>query len=163
MNGEAFHLREIKTDASVNVRAATSSDLDAILDIEGKSFTSPWSRETLLEELDGKAWSYVQAAELQNAVVGFIVYWIVLNEIHLLNLAVHPDWRRMGIAAAMMHHLLANAKSHDVSEIFLEVRVSNRNAQTLYRRFGFKPIGMRRNYYTDNGEDAIVMCLRREP
>lgn len=163
MKGEAFHLREIKTDASVTVRAATKSDIDSVLNIECQSFSSPWSRETLLEELDGKAWSHVQVAELQHSVVGFIVYWIVLNEIHLLNLAVHPDWRRMGIAAAMIHHLLANAASHDVSEIFLEVRVSNRSAQGLYRRFGFKPIGIRRNYYTDNGEDAIVMCLRREP
>ena len=162
MNREA-RIRPVKTDAAVSVRPATVADLDFIMDIESRSFASPWSKETLLEELDGKAWSHVLVAEIANVVVGFIIYWVVLSEIHLLNLAVHPDWRRMGIAAAMIHQLLACAHTQNAEEIFLEVRVSNRNAQVLYRKFGFRPIGMRQNYYSDNGEDAIVMCLRRDP
>jgi ribosomal-protein-alanine N-acetyltransferase len=151
-----------KTDAPVTVRPASRDDLDFIMDIENQSFLSPWSRQTLLEELEGKTWSHVNVAEIQDTIAGYIVYWIVLNEVHLLNLAVHPDRRRIGIASALMYHLVQTTKHENAIEIYLEVRVSNRGAQLLYRKFGFKPIGIRQRYYTDNGEDAIVMCLRRE-
>jgi ribosomal-protein-alanine N-acetyltransferase len=152
----------LKTDAPVSIRPATRVDLDFIMDIEHKCFPSPWSRQTLLEELEGKTWSHVNVAELRDTIAGYIVYWIVLNEVHLLNLAVHPNWRRIGIASALIHHLVHTAKTENTTEIYLEVRVSNRSAQTLYRKFGFKPIGIRHGYYSDNDEDAVVMCLRRE-
>lgn len=163
MNGEAFRFKPLKTDAPVSVRPAVLEDLDFIMDIEYRSFPSPWSRETLREELDGKEHSRVQVAELAGNPVGFMVYWIVLDEMHLLNLAVHPDWRRMGIAAAMLHRLMSVAREENTAKIFLEVRTSNRSAQILYRKLGFIPIGIRPKYYTDNGEDAVVMCLRRKP
>jgi [ribosomal protein S18]-alanine N-acetyltransferase len=163
MKGEAFRLKTLKTDAPVSVRPAVLKDLDFVMDIECRSFPSPWSRETLKEELDGRNWSHVQVAESGGNAVGFMIYWIVLDEMHLLNLAVHPDWRRMGIAAAMLHRLMSVANKENTAKIFLEVRTSNRSAQMLYRKFGFKPIGIRPKYYTDNGEDAVVMCLRRKP
>ena len=159
---EAFHLRVLKTDAPVSVRRATSADLDIIVEIERHSFSVPWSRETLREEMEESTRSTVQVAELGAVTAGFMIYWTVVDEIHLLNLAVHPDWRRKGIAAALMHQLMIVARSNNIEDILLEVRVSNRNAQLLYRKFGFRPMGIRERYYSDNGEDAIVMCHRRD-
>ena len=113
-------------------------------------------------EITGKEWSRTLVASFEGKTLGFMIYWMVLNEMHLLNLAVHPDYRRTGIATMLVTHLIDIAQKEKILDIFLEVRVSNKKAQLLYRKFGFKPIGIRQKYYTDNGEDAIVMCRRRD-
>lgn len=144
------------------VRRAQLADLSAIMDIEHRSFSSPWSEQTLHEEITGKEWSKTVVAALAEKPLGFMIYWIVVNELHLLNLAVHPDVRCKGIGTLLLGHLIDVARIERVDDIFLEVRVSNRRAQVLYHQFGFKPVGIRRRYYADNGEDAIVMCRRRD-
>jgi ribosomal-protein-alanine N-acetyltransferase len=151
----------LKTDAPVTVRPAAPSDLDFVCDIECRSFSGPWSRETLREEMVDNGRSHMWVAESGERITGFMIYWTVADEIHLLNLAVHPDWRRRGVAAAMLHRLMAVARDGGFGEVLLEVRVSNKAAQVLYRKFGFAPLGIRPRYYTDNGEDAVVMCYRR--
>jgi [ribosomal protein S18]-alanine N-acetyltransferase len=148
-------------DAFISIRKAVSTDIDHVLAIERLSFASPWTRETLASEIAGKEWSRTVVATLDDAPRGFMIYWMVLNEMHLLNLAVHPDYRRTGIATQLLTHLTEVARVEKILDVFLEVRVSNRGAQFLYRKFGFKPIGIRQQYYSDNGEDAIVMCRRR--
>jgi [ribosomal protein S18]-alanine N-acetyltransferase len=152
----------LKSVLKCNVRQAVVADLDRIIEIEHHSFTSPWSRETLADEIAGKEWSRTIVASHKGEAVGFMIYWMVLNEMHLLNLAVHPDFRRTGVASILLKYLIETARTEKIYDIFLEVRVSNKGAQILYRKKGFKPIGLRHRYYSDNGEDAIVMCRRRD-
>ncbi len=142
-----------------DVRPATLEDLNAILGIEQRSFSSPWPEFVLAEEIAKRSWSRVRAACTDETVVGFMVYWTVVSELHLLNLAVHPRWRRSGIGTLLMTDLVETAQRESFEEIILEVRASNEHARALYHRFGFKALDVRRGYYTDTGEDAVVMAL----
>ncbi len=162
MKNEA-HLPFAEQPASTapRIRVASLGDLDAIMDIETLSFTTPWSREAMVQEIEQRDWSRVVVATVEKKTVSFMVYWVVVDELHLLNLAVHPKWRRRGIGRAMVRYLAELAEENYLTTLFLEVRVSNKAAQKLYWEFGFKPVAIRQNYYSDNGEDAIVMCLRR--
>lgn len=146
---------------AAQIREATHLDLDDIMSVEVRSFTTPWSRDAMAQEIDRGDWSRVMVSVMHGELVGFMVYWIVVNELHLLNLAVRPDCRRQGIGRAMVKHLVELADDSGLASLFLEVRVSNTSAQHLYRQFGFEPIAIRQNYYSDDGEDAIVMSLRR--
>jgi ribosomal-protein-alanine N-acetyltransferase len=131
------------------------------MEIEHASFPIPWTKDAMAQEIRGREWSRVLVSTSRESVTGFMVYWNVVSELHLLNLAVHPDYRRRGAGRAMVQHLMDMMDIENIASAILEVRVSNRAAQRLYRSFGFTPIAMRVNYYTDNGEDAIVMGLRR--
>ena len=93
-------------------------------------------------------------------VVGFCDYWLVADEVQLLNIATDPDWQRLGIARLLMDELLAFAKARECALITLEVRSSNRPAQALYHRYGFREVAVRKQYYADNREDAVLMDLR---
>ena len=160
---EEAHLSFVEYSAmnATRIRVATIHDLSAIMDIEHLSFTTPWTADAMEQEIESRDWSRVIVATVEGEVVGFMVYWVVVNELHLLNLAVDPTWRRRGIGRAMVRYLVELAEDNYLSSLFLEVRVSNKPAQKLYREFGFKPVAIRQNYYSDDGEDAIVMCLRR--
>ncbi len=148
-------------DGEIAVRGANNRDLDAIMEIEHTSFSTPWSRSAMAQEIEGRDWSRVSVAYMGDRVVGFMVFWEIVDEVHLLNFAVHPAARRRGVGKAMMGRLVAGLEACGCSSIILEVRVSNQVAQRLYRSFGFAPVSMRAKYYSDNNEDAIVMCLRR--
>ena len=160
---EEAHLSFAERSAidAVRIRVATVRDLNAIMNIESLSFSTPWSRQAMAQEIETRDWSRVAVATVKQEIVGFMVYWVVVDELHLLNLAVHPKRRRRGIGRAMVRHLVELAKDNYLTTLFLEVRVSNQSAQKLYWEFGFKPVAVRQNYYSDDGEDAIVMCLRR--
>jgi ribosomal-protein-alanine N-acetyltransferase len=160
---EEAHLSLAEHDAMTapRIRVATLRDLNAIMDIEALSFSTPWSAEAMAQEIERRDWSRVIVASVEGEVAGFMVYWVVVNELHLLNLAVHPDWRRRGVGRSMVRFLVEIADDSYLPSVFLEVRVSNKPAQKLYREFGFKPVAIRQHYYSDDGEDAIVMCLRR--
>jgi ribosomal-protein-alanine N-acetyltransferase len=90
---------------------------------------------------------------------GFVIFWVVADEMHLLNLAVHPAHRRRGISRALLTAAMEQARSRGAAVVWLEVRPSNQAALTLYRSFGFEEVGVRRNYYTDNGEDALIYAF----
>ncbi len=141
------------------IRPATLADIDGIYAIETSSFRSPWARSAFPSEVEGRSWSRVVVAECEGEVVGFMIYWIILEEIHLLNLAVHPKWRGRGIGRCIVNHLLDMAALEGQETVLLEVRRSNHKAQNLYYSLGFEQLGLRRNYYSDNGEDALVMRL----
>ena len=145
-----------------HIRPATLEDLDAIYEIEKLSFGSPWPREALAEEIQGRSWSHVLVNLADNTIVGFLVYWTVGPEVHLLNLGVHPEWRRQKTGTALTKKLIEIAQKENKEEIFLEVRVSNAAARSLYDSLGFKGLELRKNYYPDSGEDARVMELRLE-
>jgi ribosomal-protein-alanine N-acetyltransferase len=144
----------------IGFRPATLSDLDAMLKIEQSSFPAPWPRAVIAGEIDGRSWSRVTLASRGDTLVGYMVYWIVTTEVHLLNLAIDPRWRRKGVARAMMIHLIETCQSNNLAEILLEVRLSNDAAKNLYRQLQFKEIAISPKYYSDNEEDALVMSLQ---
>lgn len=139
------------------VRSASKRDIEALRAVELESQPSPWSEIVFERELEvphSSFWVVEEGATLQ----GFLVFWVVYDEVHILNIAVHPRARRRGIAAGLLEHLVDHARRLKMTVISLEVRVSNIAAQRLYERFGFRQIGRRKGYYVDNGEDALVLA-----
>ncbi len=134
-------------------------DLDAVDEIERHSFRTPWAPGVFAEELT-RAWARVDVARDGGRVVGFADYWLVTDEIHLLAIATHPDWRRRGIGRALLDHVLARGRAGAFVLVTLEVRASNTPALTMYERAGFVRVGLRPRYYAEDNEDAVVMTLR---
>jgi ribosomal-protein-alanine N-acetyltransferase len=136
------------------------SDLDEIMEIERLSFRAPWSRQVFVEELD-REWAHVDVLKERapGPVLAFVNYWLVRDEVHILNIAAHPDQRRRGHASRLLSHVIEFSKRQGCRYITLEVRRSNHGAIRLYRKFGFRPVGIRPNYYVEDNEDAIVMLL----
>jgi ribosomal-protein-alanine N-acetyltransferase len=142
----------------------TEADLDAVEEIERLSFPAPWTRQAFIEELD-RPWARLDVllrATTRRA-VAFSNYWIVADELHILNVAVHPTERRRGHADRLLGHILEEARRTQVRVLSLEVRVSNQAAVALYRRLGFREVGVRPKYYANNGEDALLMDLVLAP
>jgi ribosomal-protein-alanine N-acetyltransferase len=137
---------------------ATDSELDEILEVERASFTNPWTREMYIHELNNEGISYVYAAkDDSDRIVGFCSFWRVFDELHINNLAVAPDNRRSGVATALLGHVLEEGVRLGAARATLEVRRSNEPARRLYERFGFAVAGVRRGYYTQPVEDALVL------
>ncbi len=138
-------------------------DIDEVLDIENLCFKSPWTRYAFEQELDIE-WSKVFVAKKpaphKKRIVGYICLWVVTNEVHILNLATHPNFHRHGIATGLLGFGINFSMRVGVEVATLEVRKSNFPAISLYRKFGFEAMGVRRRYYSDNSEDAIVMCSK---
>ncbi|HUQ04683.1 MAG TPA: ribosomal protein S18-alanine N-acetyltransferase [Kofleriaceae bacterium] len=140
------------------ISPATEADLDAIDEISRHSFKTPWPRKTFAEELT-RAHARLDLARRGGDVVGYLNYWLVTDEVHLLAIATHPDARRGGVGEALMRHLVDGARARAARLVTLEVRSGNEAALGLYRRFGFQEIATRRGYYGDDAEDAVVMTL----
>ena len=148
---------------ALEIREMTEGDLDEVLEIEKAAFPSPWSRGLFERELVTPfARSFVGRRKGNTGVVGYLCFWLVDSECHLLNLAVHPRHRGQRIGARILGFGVDYSRGHGVRLITLEVRRSNYRAISLYRNFHFQPQGVRRRYYTDSGEDAIVMGLDLE-
>lgn len=143
------------------IRDMRESDLDALAAIEQASFSVPWTRNMLEEELLNSRARY-RVLEFQGAVVGYIGMWQILDEGHITNVAVLPEFRRRGFARSLMQDLIDYAKTEGIRSLTLEVRVGNLPAIRLYESFGFKVEGRRKHYYADNNEDALIMWLRLE-
>jgi ribosomal-protein-alanine N-acetyltransferase len=138
--------------------ALERADLDQVLCIERRSFAQPWSEELFRQELR-LPFSRIVVARLSGdppAVVGYVCRWLAAGELHLLNVAVHPDWRRRGIGRRLVEHVLEEARGAGAKRAFLEVRRYNVPAIALYERLGFRAAAVRRNYYGP-GEDALIM------
>jgi [ribosomal protein S18]-alanine N-acetyltransferase len=137
---------------------ASERDLDAVLHIEGESFSSPWTRDMYLAELKnvGVSFCYLARDETGHA-VGFCSFWRIVDELHINNLAVLPGYRRRGIASTLLMFVLKEGARLGAGSVTLEVRRSNDDARRLYERFGFAASGVRRGYYTNPVEDALVM------
>ena len=133
--------------------------------IEQVSFPTPWSYDAFISELklrNTKALVALLSAEEGERVAGYILGRFAADEMEITNLAVHPELRRRGIARALLWHLVERVRSRGIKKIFLEVRENNKPAIRLYEKFGFKKVGIRRGYYVDTGEDALVMRLETE-
>ncbi len=133
--------------------------LDQVLAIESESFPVPWSHQAFMFEVTENDLAFYIVALLDGKVAGYAGMWIVLDEAHVTNVAVHPGLRGRGIGRALMTELLYRAAVLGAARITLEVRVSNRVARNLYKSLGFVDRGIRRRYYSDNDEDAVVMWL----
>lgn len=140
----------------------TASDLDSILAIEHLSFQRPWGRSAFLDELKFPGSSNFAAWRLDVAdcqkIVAYVFFRTVFDEMHILKIAVAPEWRCRGIGAALMNKGLALAESLGCHVAYLEVRPGNFTAVKLYRKLGFSMIAKRTGYYPETGEDALVMC-----
>ena len=139
-------------------REVQSADIDEMMTIERASFNSPWSARFFLEEIRV---SYAKSvlAEVEGRIVGYIIYWQLPKEVDIHNLAVHPEYRRQGIGRSLLGSAIDSAKGQDCNRVTLEVRKSNQAAQQLYYSLGFVERGVRKGYYSDDGEDALVMVL----
>lgn len=143
--------------------AMTEADIEQVVVIEEGSFNTPWSRISYLSELGCKdssnfvlKYGYCKNNQL---VIAYICFRLIANEIQLLKIATAPEWRRQGAATWLFNKCMNVARETGASKIFLEVRPSNNIAIIFYHKFGFKIIGKRPNYYTDSGEDALVMII----
>ena len=143
------------------IQPLTPADLDAVMEIERLSFRTPWLRQAFEDEL-ARPWARVEV--LRDAVTGrpvaYADYWLVADELHILNIATHPEARRQGHGARLLRHILEVARRASYRTVELEVRRSNLAAQALYHRFQFRQVGIRPRYYEDNDEDAVLMTLR---
>ncbi len=147
----------------LRVRRMAREDLDRVAEIEARSFPTPWSRRMLEAEL-GREWSTALVAaqarpDRGDSVIGFALFWTVVDEVHVLDLAVDPSHLRRGVASLLVSAMLAEAREEGARLVSLEVRRSNVAAQILYRRHGFRPTGVRPRYYVEEGEDALIMEL----
>ena len=133
------------------------SDLDAVLEIETASFTSPWTREMYLAELQNVGVSFCYLARESGTVLGFCSFWRVVDELHINNLAVAEPYRRRGIGTALLDYVLNEGARMGARRATLEVRRSNDAARHLYERLGFSAAGVRPAYYTNPVEDALVL------
>ena len=138
-------------------RPAQESDVPAIAAIEAVSFKTPWSAEMILSEMKEPI-SHFTVAIHRDGVVGYFGYLHILDELHILNVAVAPDHRRQGIGVALMKRLIDEAREISARAITLEVRESNQSAIRLYERVGFVLAGVRPHYYTDK-ENALIYWL----
>jgi ribosomal-protein-alanine N-acetyltransferase len=148
-----------KLATPMKIRDATARDLRGIIEIERLAFDSPWSLDSFERELSLPFSRLIVAADPGGRLVGFLCRWLVADECHILNVAVHPQMRRAGIANRLMSDALAEARNRNAKVVTLEVRRSNVAARSLYRKLGFEERRLRRNYY-GAGEDAIVMELK---
>lgn len=141
----------------VSIEPMRLRDLDQVLRIERLSFSAPWSRAAFLSELLENDRARYFVARIGDQVVGYTGMWIIIDEGHITNVAVHPHWRNRGIATQLLEALDDVARANGVRRMTLEVRKSNIVAHTLYEKLGFRDAGIRRAYYRDNNEDAIIM------
>jgi ribosomal-protein-alanine N-acetyltransferase len=134
-----------------------AGDLDEVVAIERASFTMPWSRGAFLYEIEQNKVARCLVVRADGRLVGYLCLWEVADELHITNIAVHPQARRRGIGRQMLAEVLADARRRGLRLVALEVRPSNAEARALYDSFGFRVVGRRRGYYYDTGEDALVM------
>ena len=141
------------------IRKMTRDDIEQVLAIDRVSFSLPWPERSFRFELTDNPASRCWVAEMDGKLVGMIVAWLIVSEVHVATLATHPDFRRQGIAKKLLAYALRELRNEGAQSSFLEVRASNFAAQEMYRKFGYEESGVRPRYYRDNDEDALLMTL----
>jgi ribosomal-protein-alanine N-acetyltransferase len=139
-------------------------DLPFVLEIERLSFPNPWQESSFQGEIANLHISYPNVIIYRplDKIVGYIIFWLVGDEAQISNLAVHPDYHRLGIGQSVLQQILATLRRLKAEQVILEVRPSNQAARTLYEKHGFKILGVRRGYYQNPPEDALVMAKKLE-
>ena len=142
---------------NLRIVRASAEHIDDIVVVENLCFEIPWSRQSLIDELVNNITAVYFCALSDNMAIGYGGMWQVLDEGHITNIAVHPEFRQSGIGSLLMEELLKEAHTRGITALTLEVRESNESAKSLYRKYGFEEGGARKAYYADNHEDAIIM------
>ncbi|MFS1516504.1 ribosomal protein S18-alanine N-acetyltransferase [Bacillus sp. SCS-151] len=140
-------------------RLMNVEDIENVLKVEEASFATPWSKDIFLSEINNNKYAHYIVAEENGLVIGYCGAWIIIDEAHITNVALLPEYRGRKLGEAMLKQLVDFAKALGAKTMTLEVRVTNIIAQSLYRKLGFNDGGIRKNYYTDNQEDALIMWV----
>ncbi len=149
---------------TLHFRPMQLEDIEAVQAIDRASFSTPWPTRAYHYELNSNSKSILWVAEInspdgEKLIVGMTVVWLIIDEAHIATIAVHPDYRQLGIGAHLLAKSLESVIRRGAEQATLEVRASNHAAQSLYKRFGFEVVGRRPRYYKDNAEDAILMTV----
>ncbi len=141
------------------MRKMEEEDLPSVVEIENLSYPNPWREMTFRGELYNQpiSFPFVFVHKFQRKIIGYIIFWCIKERAQINNIAVHPDFRRMGIAEAVMRQVLDKIKKAGAGLVTLEVRPSNVAARSLYNKLDFEVLGIKENYYHDPQEDALVM------
>ncbi|WP_211289568.1 [Ribosomal protein S18]-alanine N-acetyltransferase [Sporomusa silvacetica DSM 10669] len=145
--------------AEISIRRMQESDLDAVLVVENRAFTTPWSRAAFEEEITSNDLAHYLVVVEDGKLVGYGGFWLVLDEAHVTNIALLPEHQGAGYGSLLLEHMILTAKMLGAVSMTLEVRPSNVPARKLYSRRGFVERGLRPNYYAELGEDALIMWL----
>ncbi|MEA4963361.1 tRNA (adenosine(37)-N6)-threonylcarbamoyltransferase complex dimerization subunit type 1 TsaB [Lutispora sp.] len=162
---ELYYIRksqaEVEYDKKQKIEIApmTGEDIQAVYDVECLSFAAPWSLDSFTSEIYSNNMAKYMVARVGEEIVGYGGMWIILDEGHITNIAVHPEHRGKGIGDALVQAIIKIAVENGVKRMTLEVRPSNWAALNLYKKYGFKEAGVRKGYYEDTGEDAVIMWL----
>lgn len=148
--------------SEVTIRRMTMDDVDGVAAVEAATFPTPWSRDAFASEMKNVAARYL-VAEKDGVIIGYAGAWIILDESHITNIAVLDGHRGQGIGRKLTHGLLQYLSNLGAAYATLEVRKSNVVAQSLYVSLGFIKLGVRKRYYEDNGEDALIMVCDHMP
>ena len=140
-------------------RMMNVDDIDQVMVVEDKSFTIPWSRESFYNEIISNQFAVYLVLEDEGRVIGYCGVWIVIDEAHITNIALLPEYRGRKLGEALLRKIIEVAIERGAKTMTLEVRMSNMIAQSLYRKLGFQGGAIRKRYYTDNYEDALVMWV----
>lgn len=132
-------------------------DVDAVLKVENEAFTTPWSRAAFEAETSDNELAYYLVVDVGGVIAGYAGMWLIIDEAHVTNIALAAAYRGAGLGEQLVRALMELARERGAVSMTLEVRVSNMKAQALYTKLGFVSRGKRRNYYTDNREDALIM------
>lgn len=141
---------------NIIIRSMTMDDVDSVYVVEEDCFVYPWSKESIKKELKNNLARYL-VAQLDDKIVGYVGVWFVVDEGHITNVAVHSEYRGKKIGDKLVKEMVELCNKNHIVAMTLEVRSSNTVAQNLYRKYGFKMGGIRKEYYSDNKEDAIIM------
>ncbi len=146
-------------DDALTVAPMRKRDLKAVLAIEALVFPEPWTKTVFVAELSQRTGRAYRAGWHGRSLVGYYGMMYVVDEAHVTTLAVTPERQGTGVGTVLLHHAVRAALEHGATQLSLEVAARNERAQALYRRFGFVPVGVRKNYYQRSGEDAYVMWV----
>ncbi|MBO8130144.1 MAG: ribosomal protein S18-alanine N-acetyltransferase [Candidatus Marinimicrobia bacterium] len=149
---------EVKVKAEI--REATADDIEMVMEIEELSFENPWSEFSFMNELRNPVTRFY-VVEVEDKVRGFVIFWYIDDEIHIANLAVHPEKRRMGLGRMLLEKVIKEAKENGILYIYLDVNSKNEEAKKLYFKYGFEVVGVRKKYY-NNRDDALLLTKKIE-
>ncbi|MBO8164067.1 MAG: ribosomal protein S18-alanine N-acetyltransferase [Brevibacillus sp.] len=141
-------------------RMMTLGDVEAVVELEKLAFPTPWPADAFINELTINKHARYVVAEVEGRVIAYCGMWVVIDEAHITNVAVHPEYRRRGIGERLMRQMMGLALLEGGEKMTLEVRPSNHTARSLYKKLGFEERGIRKQYYSDNMEDAIIMWVK---
>ncbi|MFC4736546.1 ribosomal protein S18-alanine N-acetyltransferase [Bacillus daqingensis] len=146
--------------ARAEIRMMDTIDIEEVMDVEKRCFSTPWTRDAFYQELTKNQFAYYFVAVVKNRVIGYCGLWVVVENANITNIAVDPEFRQQGVGENLLQSAMEMSRTLGAERLSLEVRVSNHPAQAMYKKYGFEPGGIRKHYYTDNQEDALVMWVK---